>query len=255
MTSAPELATVVERDVTIETDEGACDAALFYPSGGSSCPAILMWTDVVGLRLVFRDMGRRLAASGYVVLVPNPFYRWSRAPVIEGATDLADPKVRQTLLALAARFTNDGIERDSRAFVEYLDAQPQTDRTRNVGVHGYCMGGQFAFRTAAAAPGRIGAVGSFHGSFLVTNDPKSPHRLIGDSRAGFLVAIAQNDDAAQPDAKVALKQAFAEAQRPATVEVFAANHGWCVEGSTTYDAPLSRKAWADHVAFYARTLT
>ena len=173
-----DLATIVERDVIIETDEGACDAALFYPSGERTWPAILMWTDVVGLRPVFRDMGRRLAASGYFVLVPNPFYRWSRAPVIEGATGLADPEVRQTLLALAARFTNDGIERDSRAFVEFLDAQPQTDRTRKIGVHGYCMGGQFAFRTAAAKPDRIGAVGSFHGSFLVTDDPKSPHRLL-----------------------------------------------------------------------------
>jgi carboxymethylenebutenolidase len=214
-----------------------------------------MWTDVVGLRPVFRDMGSHLASAGYVVLVPNPFYRWSRAPVVEGATSLADPDVRQTLLALAARFTNDGIESDSRAFVDFLDAQPQTNSARKAGVHGYCMGGQFAFRTAAAAPARIGAVGSFHGSFLVTEDPKSPHRLVRNTNAGYLVAIAQNDDHARPNAKVALRQAFADRHLPATVEVFAANHGWCVEGSTTYDPPLSRKAWADLVEFYARTLT
>ena len=245
---------VVETDVEVETGDGTCDAALYHPAGEGVWPAILMWTDVVGLRPAFRDMGGSLASQGYVVLAPNPFYRWSRAPVVPGATGLADPEVRAKLLALAKQFTVDGVEGDSKAFLAFLDAQPQTDRTKKAGVHGYCMGGQFAFRTVAAAPDRFGAVGSFHGTALVTGDDRSPHRSIAVSEASYLVAIAQNDDRAQPEAKDVLVQTCSEAGRPATVEVFSADHGWCVKGASTYNQAASEKAWSDLSHFYARTL-
>jgi carboxymethylenebutenolidase len=213
-----------------------------------------MWTDVVGLRPVFREMGRRLAALGYVVLVPNPFYRWTRAPVVEGATNLNDPEVRTKILGLAKLFTPDLIDRDSRSFFAFLDARPEVDKTKKAGVHGYCMGGQFAFRSAASVPDRIGAVGSFHGANLVTEHPLSPHRLIGKSGASYLVAIARNDDVAQPDAKNVLRTNFAAAAITATVEVFGADHGWCVEGTSAYDQPQAEKAWSELCQFYERAL-
>ncbi len=245
---------VVETDVEVKTDDGTCDAVLYHPAGEGVWPAILMWTDVVGLRPAFRDMGENLASQGYVVLVPNPFYRWSRAPVVPGATGLADPDVRAKLFALAKQFTIDGVQRDSEAFVAFLDTQPQTDKTKRAGVHGYCMGGQFAFRTVAAVPVRIGAVGSFHGTALVTDDARSPHRSIAGSEASYLVAIAQNDDKAQPEAKDVLVKTCSDAGRPSTVEVFPADHGWCVKGASMYNEAASAKAWSELSHFYARTL-
>lgn len=242
----------VETDVEVETVDGVCDAVLFSPIATGSWPAVLIWSDVLGLRPVFRDMGRRLASRGYVVLVPNPFYRWSRAPVVEGAINLNDLEVRGKMFALAALFTNDGIDRDSRSFFTFLDSQPQTDTARKAGVHGYCMGGQFAFRSAAAVPARIGAVASFHGSRLVTDDTLSPHRLIARTEASYLVAIAENDDAAQPDAKSVLKQSFLNADRPAVVKVFSADHGWCVAGSSAHDEPLAEEAWSELELLYAQ---
>lgn len=252
--AADTQADVVEQAVEIKTADGTCDAALYCPQGQKTHPAVLMWTDVVGLRPVFRDMGRRLAAQGYVVLVPNPFYRWSRAPVVEGAANLGDPDVRAKLFALAGQFTFDGIARDSQSFIAFLDDQPQTDTSRKAGVHGYCMGGQFAMRTAAACPDRIGAVGSFHGSMLVTDDPLSPHRLVGKAAAAYLIGIAQDDDEKQPEAKTVLKNVFAEHGLTATVKVFAARHGWAVRGTTVYDEPQAEQAWVEICDLYKHTL-
>ncbi len=245
---------VVDFSVEVATEDGICDAVLCRPSGDGRWPAVLIWPDVVGLRPVFRAMARRLAADGYVVLVPNPFYRWSRAPVVEGAENLSDPDVRATVFALAKRITVEGAHSDTRAFLSFLDAHPHTDTARPAGVHGYCMGGQLAFRSVEAMPARIGAVGSFHGTGLVTDDPSSPHRAIEGTKAAYLIAIAQDDDRRQPEAKTVLSEAFDAAGRPATVQVFAANHGWCVEGGSTYDRPLSEVAWTELGALYARSL-
>ena len=245
---------VTERDVTVKTADGQCDAALFYPTGKGHWPAVLVWPDLMGLRPVFRDLGRRLAAQGFVVLVPNPFYRSKKAPVMDGPVDLANPETRKVLFGYRGAMTPDGIAKDAEAHFAFLDAQAQTDTRRKAGVQGYCMGGELAFRTAAAVPARIAAVGSFHGAGLVTDKPDSPHLLIPLTRATFLVAHARNDDAQKPEVKDQLKAAFAAAGRPATVEVYPADHGWCVPGSQSYDVAEAERAWAALMGLYRTAL-
>ena len=244
-------ADVAEQDVTIKTPDGTADAVLFTPKKAGQFPAVLMWPDIMGLRPAFRDMGRRLASQGYVVLVPNPFYRSKRAPVLEGTIDFSDPATRQLLTGYRKAMTNDGIARDAVAYLAFLDAQPKTSKRRKAGVQGYCMGGALSFITAAAVPDRIGAVGSFHGgNGLVTKEADSPHLLIPKTRATFLVLQAQNDDAREPQVKEELKAAFAQANRPATVEVYPANHGWCVPGGQAYDQVQAERAWAALLQLY-----
>ena len=246
---------VVEQDVQIKTPDGVADAALFDPKGKGAWPAVLVWPDVMSLRPVFRDMGRRLAAAGYVVLVPNLYYRVKAAPVIDGPFDFAKPDDRAKLTPLRATVTPEGTDRDAAAYVALLDAQKQTSKAKKVGVQGYCMGGPLAFRTAAAAPGRIAAVATFHGGGLVTDQPTSPHLLIPKTHAEYLVAVADNDDKSDPTVKDRLKAAFDAAKRPAKVEVYAgAAHGWTVKGSQVYDEAAAEKAWAELLALYKRVL-
>ncbi|WP_426030061.1 dienelactone hydrolase family protein [Caulobacter sp. DWP3-1-3b2] len=254
-TAAHAQDTVVEQDVQIKTPDGVADAALYYPKGKGAWPAVLVWPDVMSLRPVFRDMGRRLAAAGYVVLVPNLYYRAKKAPVIEGAFNFANPEDRAKLTPLRATVTPEGTDRDAAAYMAFLDAQKQTSKARKIGVQGYCMGGPLAFRTAAAAPGRIAAVASFHGGGLVTDQPTSPHLLIPKTHAEFLIAVADNDDKSDPTVKDKLKAAFDTAKRPAKVEVYTgAAHGWTVKGSQVYDEAAAEKAWAELLVLYKRAL-
>jgi carboxymethylenebutenolidase len=245
---------VVEKDVMIKTPDGEADAALFHPAGKGPWPGVLVWPDILGLRPTFRDLGKRLAADGYVVLVPNPFYRSARAPVHEGPFDFNNAEQRAKLFGMRGAMTDEGVDKDATAYLAFLDTQPQTDNTKKAGVQGYCMGGLLSFRTAAAVPNRIGAVGSFHGGGLVTDQPNSPHLLIPKTKAAYLVAIAKNDDAKEPKAKDALKLAFNAANRPATVEVYPADHGWCVPGSQVYDQVAAERAWAELLKLYKSNL-
>ncbi len=207
-----------------------------------------MWPDIMGLRPAFRDMGRRLAGEGYVVLVPNPFYRSKKAPVIDGPINFSDPKTRETLTGYRKAITS--VPNDAKAFLAFLDTQPKTSKRRKAGVQGYCMSGPFAIQTAATLPDRIGAVATFHGGGMATKDPNSPHLLIPRTKARFLILQAQNDDAKDPETKVLLKEAFAAAKRPATVEVYPADHGWTVPGSQVYDAVQAERAWSALLQLY-----
>ena len=247
-------ADVVEKDVTVPTSDGSADAALFHPAGSGSWPAVLMWPDILGLRPVFREMGRRLASAGYTVLVPNPFYRVKRAPIVSGPFDFNNPQDMAKLNGLRDALTGSAIDRDATAFITFLDKQKQTNRRKAAGVQGYCFSGPFAFHTAAARSDRVHAVATFHGGGLVTKDPNSPHLLIPKTKASFLVAIAHNDDQKQPDAKDVLKATFASAKRPAIVEVYPADHGWCVPGSQTYDQASAERAWAELLRLYRANL-
>jgi carboxymethylenebutenolidase len=248
---------VTEKDVTVKTPDGVADAVLFTPKKAGKFPAVLMWPDIMGLRPAFRDMGRRLASDGYVVLVPNPFYRSKKAPVIEGTINFSDPATRELLMGYRKAMSDSGVDNDARAYVEFLDAQPATAKGRKAGVQGYCMGGTLAFRTAAAVAGRIGAVASFHGgNGLVTKEPNSPHLLIPKTNpaSAWLVLQAQNDDQQQPAVKDELRAAVASAHRKAIVEVYPANHGWCVPGSQVYDHAQAERAWSALVSHYRAAL-
>ena len=247
-------ATVAEKNVTVPTPDGSADAALFHPAGKGSWPAVLMWPDILGLRPVFREMGRRLAGAGYTVLVPNPFYRTRRAPIVTGPFDFNDPKQLQPLMALKATLTDAAVDRDAGAFITFLDKQKEVNNRKAAGVQGYCFSGPFAFRTAAVRPERVRAVATFHGGGLVTKDANSPHLLIPKTKASFLVAIARNDDQKQPEAKDVLKATFAAAKRPAKVEVYPADHGWCMAGSAVYDQVSAERAWAELLRLYRADL-
>lgn len=247
--------TVVEKDVEIKTPDGTADAALFYPKAKGKFPAVLLWPDVMSLRPVFRDMGRRLAAAGYVVLVPNLYYRVQKAPVIQGSFNFANPDDRAKLMPMRATVTPEGTAKDAVAYLAFLDAQPQTNTAKKAGVQGYCMGGPLSFQTAAAVPNRIGAVASFHGGGLLTAKPDSPHLLLPKTEAAYLIEIADNDDKQDPTVKDKLKAAFAEAKLPAQVEVFeGANHGWTVKGSQVYNEAAAETAWANLLALYKKAL-
>jgi carboxymethylenebutenolidase len=245
---------VTETDVMVPTPDGKADAALFHPAGTGPWPAVLMWPDILGLRPVFREMGRRLAADGYTVLVPNPFYRTKRAPIVTGPFDFNDPKQVEPLMSLKATLTDAGIDKDAAAYITFLDQQTQTDKRKGAGVQGYCFSGPFAFHTGAVRGDRIRAVATFHGGGLVTKDANSPHLLIPKTKAAFVVAIARNDDEKQPEAKDVLKSTFAAARRPALVEVYPADHGWCVPGSPAYDEPSAERAWTELLKLYRSNL-
>lgn len=243
-----------ESEIEIKTPDGTCDAYIVHPVKGRY-PAVLIWPDIFGLRPAFRQMGKRLAESGYTVLVINPFYRTKKAPTAPEHPDFGDPATRQALFALAGTLSPATALTDATAFVAYLDAQPSVDKKKKMGTTGYCMGGPFVFRTAAAFPDRVAAGATFHGGGLVTDKPESPYLLIPKMKAHFLIAIAANDDASQPDAKNILKDSFAKAKLPAEIEVYAGTkHGWCPPDSQVYNAAQAEKAWSRMMVLFKTAL-
>jgi carboxymethylenebutenolidase len=242
--------TVTEEDVNITTPDGTADCYFVHPASGAVA-GVLMWPDIFGLRLAFRQMGKRLAESGYSVLVVNPFYRVKKAPTASagGATPIQD------LMPLARALNETTQMTDAKAFVAWLDGQPSVAKNRKIGTQGYCMGGPIAFRTAAAVPDRVGAVASFHGGGRVTDAPNSPHLQAAKSQAQFLIAIAANDDARAPNDKTTLKETFEKANLPAEIEVYAgAAHGWCPPDSQVYNEPQAEKAWSRLLVLYGKAL-
>jgi len=242
---------VVESDIVIKTADGNCDAALFHPAGNGRWPGIVVFADALGLRPAFRDMGKRLAAEGYTVLVPNPFYRTRKAPVLSGPFDFGKPEDRAKLVELMAPLTNETKARDGTTYIAFLDTLPQVKTASKIGVVGYCMGGPFTVLTAAAVPDRVGAGVSLHGGNLVTDKPDSPHLLIPKLKASYYFGIATNDDQRQPDAKDKLRAAFTAANLPAKVEVYeGCQHGWCVSDGMVYNKEGAERAYGEEVALY-----
>ena len=260
LVSGAELPVTVT-NVDVKTPDGVCDATFIHPASGSH-PAVVIWPDAFGLRPAMVDIGKRIAAEGYSVLVPNPYYRMTKAPGIEMAgfsfqnqADMA--KLRPLMGSIGAPGT---AEKDAVAFIAFLDAQKPVNASKKVGTQGYCMGGPLVMRTAAAVPNRVGAGASFHGGGLVTDQPTSPHLLVPKMKAQLYIGIAANDDQRQPDAKDKLKEAFAAAKVPAEIEVYSSQHGWCVPdmpaevGKPIYNKPDAEKAWTKLVALYKAAL-
>jgi carboxymethylenebutenolidase len=252
---------VTETTVSITTPDGTCDAAFIHPTTGAH-PAVIIWPDAFGLRPAMRDMGTRLAAEGYAVLVPNPYYRVAKAPgiVMEGFSFQNKDDMTKLQGLMGSVNAPGATDRDARAVIAFLDAQRQVDRSKKIGAQGYCMGGALVFKTAAAVPDRVGAGASFHGGGLVSERPDSPHTLVPRMKARLYVAIASNDDARQPAAKDALRKAFADAKVTGEVEVYAGLHGWCVPdmpaeaGKPIYEKNDAEKAWAKLLALYKAAL-
>jgi carboxymethylenebutenolidase len=251
---AANAAAVSEAEVEIATPDGVADCYFVHPASGAHA-GVLIWPDILGLRPAFRQMGRRLAESGYAVLVVNPFYRQKRAPIVPPGASFADEATRNAVMPLARSLSATTHVTDARAFVAWLDAQPSVDTKRKLGTMGYCMGGPITLRTAAALPDRIGAGASFHGGGLVTEAADSPHLGVAKMKAQYLIAVAENDDQREPDAKRVLREAFAQAGLPAEIEVYAgAAHGWCPPDSAVYNEPQAERAWSRLLALFERAL-
>ena len=235
-----------EREVEIKTPDGACDAYFVHPATGSAA-GVLIWPDIFGLRPAMRTMGKRLAQQGYSVLVVNPFYRVGK-PTATGATPIGEMMPFRKGMNATTDMS------DAKTFVAWLDAQPQVNKNRKVGVQGYCMGGPMSFHTASAVPDRIGAVASFHGGGLVNNNPNSPHVLAAATKASFLIAIAENDDKQRPTDKTTLRETFDKAKLSAEIEVYMAAHGWCPPDTQVYSEPAAERAWSRLLALYGKAL-
>jgi len=245
---------VSETDVEVTTPDGAADCYFVHPSSGAHA-GVLIWPDILGLRPAFRQMGKRLATSGYSVLVVNPFYRQKRAPVVQEGASFADEATRNIVMPLAQALSPATHVTDAKAFVAFLDSQPAVDRNRLIGTMGYCMGGPMTMRTAATVPDRIGAAASFHGGGLVTDQPDSPHLLIPGMKAQYLVAIAENDDEREPETKNVLRDEFAKAGLAAEIDVYAgAAHGWCPPDSAVYNEVQAERAWSRLLVLFDKAL-
>jgi carboxymethylenebutenolidase len=241
---AADAQAVKESDVDVKTPDGVADSYFVHPASGATA-GVIVWPDILGLRPAFRQMGKRLAESGYAVLVVNPFYRQKKAPVVPAGASFADQATRDIVMPLAKGLSATTNVTDAKAFVAFLDSQAAVDKKRKIGTTGYCMGGPIVMRTAAAVPDRIGAGASFHGGGLVTKAPDSPHLLIPTMKAHFLFAVAENDDQKEPEAKDVLREEFAKAKLPAEIEVYAgAAHGWCPPDSAVYNEKQAERAWA-----------
>ncbi len=240
---------VTDAEVNVTTPDGTADCYFVHPASGTAA-GVLLWPDIFGLRPTMRQMGKRLAESGYSVLVVNPFYRVKKAPTAAAGAATPIPEVRPLMQALneTTHMT------DAKAFIAWLDQQASVAKNRKIGTQGYCMGGPIAFRTAAAVPDRVGAVASFHGGGLVTDMPNSPHLQASKTKAQFLIEIAENDDTRSPNEKNVLKETFAKANLPAEIEVYAAAHGWCPPDSQVHNQPLAEKAWSRLLALYGKAL-
>jgi len=257
--AAASFSGVTESDVQVRTSSGVCDAALVHPQGKGRRPGVILFVDAFGLRPAMRDMAKRLAADGYTVLVPNPYYRSTKAPGIDPGFDFTNPADRTKLDALRAPITSDAVMQDAAAYVKFLDTQTSVDKHAAMGVFGYCMGGPMTLQAAAAVPDRIGAGASFHGGGLVTDRPDSPHLLVPKLKGQYYFGIAANDDQRQPDAKTKLDEAFRAANLTAKIEVYEGTlHGWCVNetrmqaGKPIYNEAQAERAWSELTALYKR---
>ncbi len=255
-------ADMVDTDVEVKTADGTCDAALIHPQGKGQWPGVILFVDIFGLRPTMRDMAKRLAAHGYTVLVPNPYYRTTKAPGLPMALDFTSADDKAKIAKVREPMTDSAVMSDSTAYVKFLDAQAMVKKKAKMGVFGYCMGGPMTMQAAAANPTRVGAGASFHGGGLVTDKPDSPHLKVPQMKAQFYIAIAANDDRRQPDAKIKLAEAFKAAHLSEKQEVYAGcNHGWCVkdmpngeDGKPLYNEAGAEKAWGELIALYQHAI-
>ena len=248
---AADAQAVTESEIDVQTPDGVCDSYFVHPASGAH-PGVLIWPDAFGLRPAKRQMAKRLAESGYSVLVVNQYYRSQRAPIAD-STNFGE--LRDVLMPLMGTLSPETHVTDAQAFVGFLDSQASVDSNRKMGTMGYCMGGPITMRTAAALPDRIGAGASFHGGGLVTDQPDSPHLLVPQMTAHYLFAIAENDDENEPEAKNVLREVFAEAGLPAEIEVYAgALHGWCPPDTPVYNEAQAERAWSRLLALFESAL-
>jgi carboxymethylenebutenolidase len=238
---------------TFDAPDGKMDGFFVHPLEGKA-PAVIVWPDIAGVRDAFMAMGRRLARNGYAVLILNPYYREGEAPLFDDFEAFREQGGMEKVGPWREKLTPASIAEVAKGAVAFLDGREWVDTTRGIGVQGYCMGGPFAVWTGAAAPERVKAVASFHGAGLVGEEDTSPIKMLGQTQASFLFAIARNDDRTAPGDKDALRAAALAAGRPAEIKVYPADHGWAVADSPANDFDEEDKAFAQLLDFYKANL-
>lgn len=245
---------MIEREVQIATPDGTADGYLYYEDDGRPRPAVIELTDIRGIRPATRDMARRLAEQGYVVLLPNVFYRTRRPPMFDFEMQWGTERTMTRFAELTTPITPEAMERDGAAYVEFLSRQPQV-AAGPMGAVGYCFSGALALRTAAARPDRVRAAASFHGGGLYGDAPTSPHLVLPRVKADLLFGHADQDRSMPAEAIAKFDQALAAWGGRFTSEVYPhAGHGWTVPDSPVYDQPQAERAFSELNALLRKAL-
>lgn len=229
-------------DVEVPTPDGSCPAGLLTPGGDGAWPAVILFMDAGGLRPAMIDMGQQLAAMGYVVLVPEMYYRHGAYEPFDFQTAFSDPGERERLMKMVGSVTKAMAASDAGAFLDFLGTRAEVAGTK-FGCTGYCMGGGLSLTAAAHHPDRIAAAASFHGGRLATDAPDSPHRMAGSIKAKVYVAAADKDGSFPPEQAELLESAFKAAGVDYTLETYPALHGFAVPDAPVYDASAAARHW------------
>jgi len=234
---------MTQRTVEIQTDDGTCPAALSIPDGEGPWPAVIMFPDAGGMRDTMRQMGEQLSGLGYVVLVPDFYYRNGPYEPVDMRTAVQNKESMEKIMDMMRGYSANMVVRDTRAFVDYLDSLPEK-KPGGIGTTGYCMGGRLSLIAAGALGGRIAAAASFHGGNLANqDDPDSPHHKAGSIKATVYVAGAIEDQSFTDEQKDRLEKALTEAGVAHTIETYPAHHGFAVPDNASYDQAAAERHW------------
>lgn len=245
---------MTQRSVEIETGDGTCTAALSVPDGEGPSPAVIMFADAGGMRDTMREMGDRLSRLGYVVLLPDFYYRSGPYEPVDARTAFQDEHSMEKIMAMMRGYTPDMVIRDSLVFVDYLDSLAEK-RPGGIGTTGYCMGGRLSLIAAGNLGGRIAAAASFHGGNIAAqDDPDSPHHKAGAIEATVYVAGAIEDQWFPDEQKDLLEKTLSEAAVPHTIETYPAHHGFAVPDNPTYDEAAAERHWRAMETLFASVL-
>jgi len=243
-----------QRDVSIPTPDGTCDASLHTPDGDGPWPAVIMFTDAGGVRPTFHEMAQQLADLGYAVLLPNVYYRLGEFEPFDMRTAFSDPEERARLMKMVGSVDKASAARDTSAMLDFLADQPEVAPGAKVGTTGYCMGGGLALTAAGRFPDRVGAAASFHGGRIATDAEDSPHLLAGEMSATVYVAGAENDPSFDDEQRDRLAAALVNAGLEHTLETYPALHGFAVPDNPTYDEAAAARHWQAMTDLYGAAL-
>lgn len=242
------------RDVSIPAPDGTIDAKLITTDGAGPWPGVVMCADALGPRPQVYAMAQRVADAGYAVLVPNPYWRSGKAPVVNPDADFANEADRNKIMGEMMALTPDKIAADASAEGDFLVAQPEVAKGK-LGATGYCMGGGMALRFAAARPDLFGAVASYHGGMLATDSPDSPHHLIGNVTAEMYFGHADKDELMDAAAIKKLEEALDAAGKTYLSELYPdAPHGFAVPGRDTFRADAAERHYETMLGLFDRAL-
>lgn len=232
--------------------EGQADAYVTHPKGTGPWPGVLFYMDALGWRPAMFEMADRLASHGYVVLVPNVFWRAGAPEIFDAKTAFADAKLRERVMGLITK-TSEHAMKDTATYLDALAAMPEVKDKKRLATTGYCMGGGFSIAAAVAYPDRIGAAASFHGGGFLTS-PEAPAAIAKSVKARIYIAVAEMDQRHTPEVTKALNAALAAAKVPHQIETYAgAAHGFAVPDHSVYNRDAAEKHWERMVALLRET--